>query len=42
MGPTGELIVPLGTLTMDDARAAFAEQAPGWPPAASISCWWRP
>jgi methionine synthase I (cobalamin-dependent) len=27
MGPTGELIEPLGTLTVDDARAAFAEQA---------------
>jgi 5-methyltetrahydrofolate--homocysteine methyltransferase len=29
MGPTGELIEPLGSLTMDDARAAFAEQAAG-------------
>ena len=27
MGPTGELIVPLGALTMEDATAAFAEQA---------------
>lgn len=27
MGPTGELIEPLGTLTPDDARSAFAEQA---------------
>ena len=29
MGPTGELIEPLGSLTVDDARAAFAEQALG-------------
>jgi 5-methyltetrahydrofolate--homocysteine methyltransferase len=29
MGPTGELIEPLGSLTMDEARAAFAEQAVG-------------
>ena len=27
MGPTGELIVPLGPLTMEEAAAAFAEQA---------------
>ena len=27
MGPTGELIVPLGALTPDEATAAFAEQA---------------
>jgi 5-methyltetrahydrofolate--homocysteine methyltransferase len=27
IGPTGELIVPLGTLAMEDAAAAFAEQA---------------
>ena len=27
MGPTGELIVPLGALTIDEATAAFAEQA---------------
>ena len=27
MGPTGELIVPLGALTLDEATAAFAEQA---------------
>jgi methionine synthase I (cobalamin-dependent) len=27
MGPTGELMAPLGTLTMEDAAAAFAEQA---------------
>lgn len=27
MGPTGALIEPLGTLTPDDARSAFAEQA---------------
>jgi 5-methyltetrahydrofolate--homocysteine methyltransferase len=29
MGPTGELIEPLGTLSVDAARAAFAEQAMG-------------
>lgn len=29
IGPTGELIEPLGSLTLDDARAAFAEQAAG-------------
>ncbi|MGD9510913.1 MAG: betaine--homocysteine S-methyltransferase, partial [Geminicoccaceae bacterium] len=27
MGPTGELIAPLGAMTMDEAAAAFAEQA---------------
>ena len=27
IGPTGELIVPLGPLTVDEAAAAFAEQA---------------
>lgn len=27
MGPTGELIVPLGALSMEEATAAFAEQA---------------
>jgi 5-methyltetrahydrofolate--homocysteine methyltransferase len=27
MGPTGELLEPLGTLSADQARAAFAEQA---------------
>lgn len=27
VGPTGELMEPLGTLTMDGARASFAEQA---------------
>jgi 5-methyltetrahydrofolate--homocysteine methyltransferase len=29
MGPTGELLAPLGTMTFDDAQAAFAEQARG-------------
>lgn len=29
MGPTGELLVPMGTMTFADARAAFAEQARG-------------
>ncbi|MCB0254452.1 MAG: betaine--homocysteine S-methyltransferase [Anaerolineae bacterium] len=29
VGPTGELMVPLGPLTMDEARAAFAEQVEG-------------
>src|SRR4051794_22401576 len=27
MGPTGELLEPLGTMTHDDAKALFAEQA---------------
>lgn len=27
LGPTGELLQPLGTMTMDEAAAAFAEQA---------------
>jgi len=27
IGPTGEIMVPLGTLTPEEARAAFAEQA---------------
>ena len=29
MGPTGELLAPMGTMTFDDAKAAFAEQARG-------------
>jgi 5-methyltetrahydrofolate--homocysteine methyltransferase len=29
IGPTGELMEPLGPLTLDEARAAFAEQAAG-------------
>ncbi|MCP5094406.1 MAG: betaine--homocysteine S-methyltransferase, partial [Chloroflexi bacterium] len=29
MGPTGELMLPLGTMTVDEAEAAFAEQAKG-------------
>jgi 5-methyltetrahydrofolate--homocysteine methyltransferase len=29
IGPTGELFVPLGTLTLEDAVAAFREQAEG-------------
>ena len=28
-GPTGELLAPMGTMTFDDAKAAFAEQARG-------------
>lgn len=29
MGPTGELLVPMGTMTFEEARDAFAEQATG-------------
>ena len=29
IGPTGELLIPLGTMSEDDATAAFAEQAAG-------------
>jgi 5-methyltetrahydrofolate--homocysteine methyltransferase len=29
MGPTGELLVPMGTMTYEECRAAFAEQAQG-------------
>lgn len=29
MGPTGELLEPLGNMSVDDCRAAFAEQARG-------------
>lgn len=29
MGPTGELLAPMGTMTFEDAKAAFAEQATG-------------
>jgi 5-methyltetrahydrofolate--homocysteine methyltransferase len=29
MGPTGQLFEPMGTLTFDEAKAAFAEQAQG-------------
>ncbi|MCP4358673.1 MAG: betaine--homocysteine S-methyltransferase [Chloroflexi bacterium] len=29
MGPTGELLEPMGTMTFEEAKAAFAEQAKG-------------
>ncbi|MDX1612810.1 MAG: betaine--homocysteine S-methyltransferase [Candidatus Promineifilaceae bacterium] len=29
MGPTGQLLVPMGAMTFEEARAAFAEQATG-------------
>lgn len=29
MGPTGELMIPMGTMSFEDAKAAFAEQARG-------------
>lgn len=29
IGPSGELLVPMGTMSYDDAKAAFAEQARG-------------
>ena len=29
MGPTGELLVPMGTMTYEECQAAFAEQAQG-------------
>lgn len=29
MGPTGELLEPMGTMTLEEAKAAFAEQAAG-------------
>ena len=29
MGPTGELLAPMGTMTYEEAQAAFAEQATG-------------
>jgi methionine synthase I (cobalamin-dependent) len=29
MGPTGELLMPMGTMTFEEARAAFAAQAKG-------------
>ncbi len=29
MGPTGELMAPMGTMTFDECKAAFAEQASG-------------
>jgi methionine synthase I (cobalamin-dependent) len=29
MGPTGQLLAPMGTLTIDDAKKVFAEQAQG-------------
>ena len=43
MGPTGELVVPLGAMTMDEATAAFAEQAQAlWRPVAPTCSGSRP
>ena len=42
LGPTGELLAPLGTMTPEDAQALFAEQIGGWSRAASTWCWSRP
>ena len=39
VGPTGEIMAPLGPLEHDDAVAAFAEQARPWPPAAPTCIW---
>ena len=39
MGPTGELMVPLGALTEEDAAAAFAEQAKGLKAGGADLCW---
>ena len=38
LGPTGELMDPLGTLTESDAQALFAEQLAGLSRAASTWC----
>ena len=42
IGPTGEILAPLGPLEPADAEAAFAEQARHWPRAASTCCGSRP
>jgi 5-methyltetrahydrofolate--homocysteine methyltransferase len=39
IGPTGELMAPLGALTMDDAVATFAEQAEGLKAGGADLCW---
>jgi 5-methyltetrahydrofolate--homocysteine methyltransferase len=39
MGPTGELFVPLGAMTEEDAVAAFAEQARGLKAGGADVCW---
>jgi methionine synthase I (cobalamin-dependent) len=39
MGPTGELFVPLGALTEEDAVAAFTEQAEGLKAGGADICW---
>ena len=39
MGPTGELFVPLGALTEEDAVAAFTEQAEGLKAGGADVCW---
>ncbi len=41
LGPTGELLAPLGTLTREEAQELFAEQLLGWSKAASTWCWSR-
>jgi len=38
IGPTGDLMEPLGLLSHEDAVDLFAEQAGGLPPAARTSC----
>jgi methionine synthase I (cobalamin-dependent) len=39
MGPTGELLEPMGTLTFDGAREAFAEQAAGLADGGADAIW---
>jgi 5-methyltetrahydrofolate--homocysteine methyltransferase len=39
MGPTGELFVPLGALTEEDAVASFTEQAKGLKAGGADVCW---
>ena len=39
IGPTGELFVPLGALTEEDAVAAFTEQAEGLKAGGADVCW---
>jgi len=39
IGPTGELFVPLGAMTEEDAIAAFAEQAKGLKEGGADVCW---
>jgi methionine synthase I (cobalamin-dependent) len=42
MGPTGELLIPMGSMTYDSAATPLPSRRAGWSKAASIFCGSRP